>query len=179
MGPQLAMNLLTLFFFVWNCKRIADGTTNIYRSILSSREEITRENRSRDSNEKFGLGVSSRQSTALQHCSQATNVGKSITNENCFSLTGIHSIKNKCFLFKRLTSISWLENVPLDFLSMEDFFCKFLQMTRPSRLEIIAKHSANLVKRCRNFGLITTQVLSLHPDKTAHFIYIEHFLFSG
>ena len=61
MGPELAMNLLTLFFFAWNCKRTSQiKGKKLYRSVFSCIPSKS-EPKIYPEKEKFGLGVSDKQ----------------------------------------------------------------------------------------------------------------------
>ena len=61
MGPELAMNLLMLFFFAWNCKRTSRiKGKKLYQSVFSCIPSKS-EPKVYPEKEKFGLGVSDKQ----------------------------------------------------------------------------------------------------------------------
>lgn len=153
MGPELALNLLTLFFFVWNCKRVLTRQEKkVVKSSICSPGKI-RHSRS----EKFGIGVSDRQP-------KSSSAGYSLATA---SFTVDELFMRKCFLFKRLRFLSWTEPINMEIFFCEEYSSKFLQM---ASVRNPGYGFTSLVDRCKNFGFSPINTIALNENDCSKLI---------
>ena len=161
MGPELAMNLLTLFFFAWNCKRTLQiKGKKLYQSVFScipSKSEL----KIYPEKEKFGLGVSDKQdfeSTDSVHAVRTVSRKHQSPKE---------LFPQKCHLYKKIKTLSKVENIPLDFYYNEPLLHRFLSLhpVKHALPSFSANHDSALEERCQNFGfsLMPTVPAELDP----------------
>eukprot|EP00794_Sanderia_malayensis_P009384 gene9384-10373_t len=155
MGPELAVSLLTMFFYIWNGRRICQEGKRCYKSIFALKSSSF--NETHNEKEKFGIGISSEKITFDL---PLTEYG----DDSSVKTINFTLMKRKIFVFKKLNSMSWLEKIPQELFFAEIIVFKLLQMRQPFVCQSELQHGEALKSRCKNFGYFPIASLPISID---------------